>query len=373
MRGCVALAALLLIFFGLSACGLFRFEKREAWRDEAENACLSQKLVQSSAYMSTSSAIDGPGTCGMNYPYKITAFGNGGVALPQKATLACPIIPNIEAWLREVVQPAAALYLNASVVELKAGSYACRSRNHQRGAKLSEHSFGNALDIMGFRLSDGRDLSVLRGWNGAPMDQEFMREVFVGACEYFATVLAPGSDMFHYNHIHIDLARHDPRGKRRICKPVIKFSPRLNDPTAIAQFQQRQPMMQSPDSQDRPSGAGPLVRPIESEKSSDVDENEGIVDDSEPASGNNAPVGVEQLKKYDLVTPTMTRADVTRVSPKPFASAPAPPGSVTSAPIISGGTQQYQETAPVKLPPQPLSSFQNAPIRPPQGLTHHIY
>ena len=61
-----------------------------------------------------------------------------------------------------------------------------------------------------------------------PAEQEFLREAFVGACRYFTTVLGPGSDAFHYDHLHIDLARHDPRGERRICKPILKFSPRID-------------------------------------------------------------------------------------------------------------------------------------------------
>ena len=119
------------------------------------------------------------------------------------------------------------------MVDLRAGSYSCRPQNNRRGAKLSEHSFGNALDIMAFHLADGREVTVLKGWRGNPREQDFLREVFVGACRYFATVLGPGADAFHYDHFHIDLARHDPRGERTICKPILKFMPRLDRaPTA---------------------------------------------------------------------------------------------------------------------------------------------
>jgi hypothetical protein len=69
---------------------------------------------------------------------------------------------------------------------------------------------------------------VEKGWKGAQEEQEFLREIFVGACQHFTTVLAPGSDIYHYNHFHLDLARHDPRGRRRVCKPLIKFEPRLD-------------------------------------------------------------------------------------------------------------------------------------------------
>ena len=227
-HGFVAFFALSLVGLGLTGCGMFRFEQREPWRAEAEQACLSQRLVQPTAYMAQSSRIDGPGACGMDHPFKISAFANGEVGLRSRVTLACPIIPRIDQWLDEIVRPAAMMYFGTRLVDLKAGSYSCRPRNGQRGAKLSEHSFGNALDVMGFALADGREVSVVKGWRGNPAEQEFLREVFVGACRYFTTVLGPGSDSFHYDHLHIDLARHDPRGYRRVCKPYIRFTPRID-------------------------------------------------------------------------------------------------------------------------------------------------
>jgi Extensin-like protein C-terminus len=240
-RGFVAFFALSLVGLGLTGCGLFRFEQREPWRAQAEEACLSQRLVQPSAYVALSPKIDGPGVCGMDYPFKVAAFNNGSVGLKSRVTLACPIIPRIDAWLDEIVKPAALLYFGVPLADLKAGSYSCRPRNNQRGAKVSEHAFGNAFDVMGFALADGRDIAVVTGWRGSPAEQEFLREVFVGACRYFTTVLGPGSDSFHYDHLHIDLARHDPRGQRRICKPILKFAPRIDPEQSRQAYQAAAP------------------------------------------------------------------------------------------------------------------------------------
>jgi hypothetical protein len=226
-KGLVAFTALALTGLGLTGCGLFRFDQREPWRVQAEEACLRERQVTPSAYMSRSSPIDGPGACGISYPFKVSAFGGGTVGLTQKVTLGCPIIPRIDGWIDDVVQPAARLYFGVGVAEVKSGSYSCRPRNNQRGAKLSEHSFGNAIDVMAFRLLDGREVTILRGWRGPPEEQGFLREVFLGACDRFSTVLGPGADAFHYDHLHLDLARHDPRGERRVCKPFLKFEPRL--------------------------------------------------------------------------------------------------------------------------------------------------
>ena len=85
-------------------------------------------------------------------------------------------------------------------------------------AHISEHAFGNALDIAEFELADGRKVSVQYGWHGAPEVQGFMHDVQGAACEEFSTVLAPGANIYHYNHIHVDLMRRS--SGRSICEPA---------------------------------------------------------------------------------------------------------------------------------------------------------
>jgi hypothetical protein len=226
-----------LLCAAVAGCGLFAFEQRAAWRGQAEEACLASKQVQASAYMQPIRAMSGPGVCGMDHPFRVTAFAEGSVALTSRATLACPAISTTDRWLAEIVQPAAMLYFGSPVAKMNAGSYSCRSMNNQAGAARSEHSYGNAVDIMSLTLADGRLITVKKGWRGAPEEQEFLREIFVGACRYFSTVLAPGSNAFHYDHIHVDLARH-AKG-RKICKPILKFTPRIDpdNPTPAESLQ----------------------------------------------------------------------------------------------------------------------------------------
>jgi len=226
-RSVLAFSALALFGAGLTGCALNKFEQREPWRDQAEQACNAKRLVETSEFITPAKAIEGPGVCGMLQPYRVTRLGGGSVALKQRVTLACPALAEAEAWLADTIQPAANLYFGQPVAEINAGTYACRGRNNQAGAKLSEHSFGNAVDIMSFKLADGYVITVKGGWRGTEAEQGFLREVFLGACARFSTVLAPGSNVFHYDHIHVDLARHDPRGLRRICQPLIKFTPQL--------------------------------------------------------------------------------------------------------------------------------------------------
>jgi hypothetical protein len=117
------------------------------------------------------------------------------------------------------VQPAAQKWFGQPVVEIKQiSAYSCRGMNGQRGAPISEHAFGNALDIASFTLADGRRVTVKDGWRGEPEEQGFLRDVHAAACEQFSTVLAPGSNRFHYDHIHVDLARR--RTGRSVCNPA---------------------------------------------------------------------------------------------------------------------------------------------------------
>ncbi len=142
----------------------------------------------------------------------------GPVAVKPAATLACPIVSVLDHWLAESVQPAAMRWFGARVVEIKQiSAYSCRGMNGNPHAHISEHAFGNALDIAAFTLADGRRITVKDGWHGLPEDQGFLRDVQGAACQQFSTVLAPGSNQYHYDHIHVDLMRRASR--RLICEP----------------------------------------------------------------------------------------------------------------------------------------------------------
>jgi hypothetical protein len=217
-------AALASLLLALAGCSNFQRPQRAAWRGQAENACLAQKLIHLSDYVQPAREINGAATCGLNHPFKVTALQDGAVAFNSVTTLDCPMIAMLNAWIAEIVQPAAQARFGQAVVEINSmGSYACRSMNNQYGAQISEHAFGNALDIGGFRLADGREISLVRDWwHGDEQAHAFLADVHGGACSRFTTVLAPGSNAFHYNHIHVDLAMHGntSTGPRRICKPV---------------------------------------------------------------------------------------------------------------------------------------------------------
>lgn len=142
----------------------------------------------------------------------------GPVAVKPTATLACPMVSALDRWIADSVQPSAMRWFGSPVAEIRQiSAYSCRGMNGNSNARISEHAFGNALDIASFTLADGRSISVKNGWRGRPEEQGFLRDVQGAACQQFSTVLAPGSNVYHYDHIHVDLMRRS--SGRSICQP----------------------------------------------------------------------------------------------------------------------------------------------------------
>jgi hypothetical protein len=139
--------------------------------------------------------------------------------LTPTATLACPLVSTLDRFIGEHVQPAAIRWFGQPVIEIKQiSAYSCRGMNGDPRASISEHAFGNALDIAAFTLADGHKITVRDGWHGAPEEQGFLHDVQGAACEMFTTVLAPGSNQYHYDHMHVDLMRR--ASGRIICEPA---------------------------------------------------------------------------------------------------------------------------------------------------------
>jgi Extensin-like protein C-terminus len=144
---------------------------------------------------------------------------SGPVTVTPAATLACPVVSQLDQWIAGSVQPAAMRWFGQPVAEIRQiSAYSCRGMNGNPRSKISEHAFGNALDISAFTLADGRKVTVKDGWRGLPEERGFLRDVHAAACEQFTTVLAPGSNVYHYDHIHVDLMRRS--SGRGVCNPA---------------------------------------------------------------------------------------------------------------------------------------------------------
>lgn len=205
----------------LSACssGPDFIARDEPWRATEERACLASGMVREGLFIRTKASLGGPSACGAEQPFEMAAANGGRVRLNPPALLRCPMIPQVDRWVREVIEPAALDIYGASLAEVTVlGSYSCRPINNVSGGYLSEHGHANALDVSAFTLTDGTRISVKSGWNGDWRQRRFLRTVHAGACAEFTTVLGPEYNSYHRDHFHVDLARRSPEGMGTVCK-----------------------------------------------------------------------------------------------------------------------------------------------------------
>ncbi len=174
-----------------------RKEKRKKKREAASmaGAVCGVAAIKGDEIARIPSEVKG---CGVEDPVRVTSVA--GVRLSQSATVDCSIAKALNSWVDEVAQPA----FDGSLVELQvAAHYICRSRNNIKGAKISEHGKGRAIDISAFVLSNGKVLTVSDNYN------RLLRRIYKAACPYFRTTLGPGSDGYHENHFHFDTSARD--------------------------------------------------------------------------------------------------------------------------------------------------------------------
>jgi len=143
--------------------------------------------------------------CGISQPVEVHFVS--GVALREKAILNCDTARTLRQWVDEGAQPSVRS-LRARITSLRVVShYACRTRNSQRGARVSEHAKGNAIDIAGFTLDNGDTVSVLEHWRSNKYGP-VLRGMYSAACGPFGTTLGPDGDRFHQDHMHFDTASY---------------------------------------------------------------------------------------------------------------------------------------------------------------------
>jgi hypothetical protein len=145
---------------------------------------------------------DGP-SCGIDWPVEVSAIG--GVQMKPAATLSCSMAATFSRWTRNELVPAARWRYFSGVRTIHQGSsYSCRNIRGSRGTP-SQHSLGNALDVMRIELNNGKDIDVRKpGWF-AFRQRGFLNTVREDGCSYFTTVLGPGYNADHADHFHFDI------------------------------------------------------------------------------------------------------------------------------------------------------------------------
>jgi hypothetical protein len=189
-------------------------EKPAAEAPAPPSAC-RLALTEAIAIAPSIPAISGPGGCGGDDLVRLEAVVLGDsrrVAVKPAAILRCTMAAAIADWVRTDMAPFAQS-LGTTLSDLdNFDSFECRGRNRVSGAKMSEHGRANALDIRALKFANGQSLSLTdRG-----VAREQREAVLHSVCARFTTVLGPGSDWYHEDHIHLDLAER--RSGYRICQ-----------------------------------------------------------------------------------------------------------------------------------------------------------
>ncbi|UDF28584.1 UNVERIFIED_ORG: extensin family protein [Roseateles sp. XES5] len=183
--------------------------------DTAQAACRAA-LTEIGAVFEEAPALHDSKACGIDRPVLLKTLP-GGVAVEPAATVRCETALQLARWMEGSVKPSLEAAMPGETITglSQASAYVCKNRNGAEEGRISEHAFGNAIDIAGFALKSGKSLTIRPADKDATLEGAFQRAITEAACLYFTTVLDPGSDAAHQNHLHLDVKER--RGGYRYC------------------------------------------------------------------------------------------------------------------------------------------------------------
>lgn len=161
------------------------------------------------------------GQCGAQSPLELSAVLANGRMVPLSGAITtdCGMATAMPEWIAAVDSYLMARE-NTTIAELVVGtSYMCRKVNNAAEGNLSFHAFADAIDVLGFRLEDGRTVTVEADWAEAPSSEgRLLRYAHGAACSHFTTVLGPEANALHHDHFHLDLGCHGKTCTARLCE-----------------------------------------------------------------------------------------------------------------------------------------------------------
>ena len=144
-------------------------------------------------------------SCGIEWPVELSGL-SGGIQIRPAAQVNCQITEAFARWVKAELVPSTRMrYLSGVSAIHQMSSYSCRTMNSQRGAAMSEHAKGNAIDVGKIVLKNGKAIAIEKKGFFAFREKGLLKAVRGDSCKYFSTVLGPGSDRFHKDHFHFDL------------------------------------------------------------------------------------------------------------------------------------------------------------------------
>ncbi len=176
-----------------------------------------QQLRQMGVVFQDKPAISQGPACQVPYPVSLRGL-SGNIAVRPAVTLNCQVTLAFAKWVKNELAPSARLrYLSGIGTIIPLGGYSCRRMNNsaQRYNPMSEHAHGNAIDVGKFVLKNGHAIDIRKKGLFSFREGALLKAVRTDSCNYFDTVMGPGSNPEHWNHFHFDL--RERKGGRRYC------------------------------------------------------------------------------------------------------------------------------------------------------------
>ena len=182
--------------------------------DEAQSLGCEDELKALGVTFEVLEPIVGEDGCGAERPLEVSSVG---IELKPAVTTRCEVAKALAVWTKDVMMPSAKLHLNATPNAISTGiSYQCRARRGADQVKVSEHAHANAVDISGIAFSDHDTVAIMDRPGSADDARAFQAAIRGGACAYFTTVVGPGTNTAHSDHLHVDMLQR--RNGYRICE-----------------------------------------------------------------------------------------------------------------------------------------------------------
>lgn len=159
--------------------------------------------------------------CRIADPVKIISVlgGNNTISLGAQPQLSCQFALRFSIWLSDVSAPVTENLTKSPLNSVATGpGFVCRHRNNDAARKISEHAFGNAIDVTSFRFANGQNIPVSAVLNGSAGEKRALSALRTASCGFFTTVLGPGSNEAHSSHFHFDHGKHGRTWNYRICE-----------------------------------------------------------------------------------------------------------------------------------------------------------
>jgi hypothetical protein len=202
-----------------------RDQKQSGQKDDAshdDDACLARLRTAGTRFDIPATPVAAKASCVIDVPVRLRSVAAHvrtvtEVRLPQEPVVSCQFAERLTGWLGNLVAPVIAGRMSIELRAVHTGpGYECRNRNGATVGKLSAHALGQAIDISAFELSNGKSIPVKP--DGDEGTRNIVDSIRTAACGWFTTVLGPGADPEHADHLHVDMAPHGASDRYRICQ-----------------------------------------------------------------------------------------------------------------------------------------------------------